>query len=402
MTIKQLDKKSDICLWVLFALLTVSSFGVSRIFKAPKFEPVETSVQIPYVYSAEDGERYDSFYGLAWMHSAFSKPQVVVYDTRNGHHAELKKEYIEEYKAMMPETQYPPYTRWTFAFFVLMAIASGFFSYYVGGWFRDLILYIKVKSTNDFADCAYFLYENRIGFKRMVKALISKNIGKYIREKSPQLYKKYRSDFADLIVQFLKNVQIYKHTEVPYYLTYSDLTTDQMSYLNRLHSYWNSQVGQNEHAASNVTTINRLLTYTYYPITLQLNEGDIASSVSNQLNKLFTNILGGEVLKFEAYVSEYAKSAKNPDSIFIDINVRNHSNTFTWSGKEIPAGTSIPGLEIQFQVFHFVAGEKKILWNRYLVPKCTYTAKEGEFSSSDLYESMVLETISTFENSENI
>lgn len=402
MTTKKLDQILDVCLWVLFVLLVVGSFVFSRTFKAPKFEVVETSVQIPYVYSSNDGERYDSFYGLAWMHEAFSRPKVVAYDSRNGQYATIKDEYVDEYKALMPESQYPFYTRWTFAFFILLAIASGFFSYFVGGWFRDLILYMKVKSSNDFKECAYFLYEERVGFTSDVKKLIGVNIGRYINEKSQQLYKKYNPEFANLLLQILRNVQISENTEVAYYLTYNNQTTDQAQYLRHLRSYWDSKIGQHPNAEGNVAYINELLTRTYLPVTLLVSDTDISKTVSNQLNKLFTNILGSEVLKFESYGSHYAKTIKRPNCVFIDIIVRNHTNTFTWSGPEVSPGTKIPGLEIEFQAFHFVGGEKKVLWDRYLLPKCTYTDKEGEFASSELYKSMVLETITTFENSENV
>ena len=92
MTIKKLDKNLNICLWVIFGLLTIGCFLYSRSFKAPEFEPVESSVKLPYVYSSEDGERYDSYYTLAWMHKNFKKPQVVAYDPNNGSHTTFKEE----------------------------------------------------------------------------------------------------------------------------------------------------------------------------------------------------------------------------------------------------------------------------------------------------------------------
>lgn len=398
MTTKKLDKALDTCLWILFGLLLVGAFFFCRSIKAPKFEVVETGIQIPYVYSSDDGERYDSFYVPAWKHDAFSKPAVAVYDPRNGKNAEIKPEYVEEYKAQMPESAYPFYTRWTIAIFALLAVAAAFFSYWVGGYFRDMILYLKLKSNPAFTECAYFLYEDRVAFTKNVKKLIGQNIGVYIRTKSQELYKKYRTDFADLLVHILNTVKASNDTEVPYYLTYNNLTTDQKSHLIRLRSYWDGQIGKNEHAEGNVKYLNTLIEQTYMPINLLIKDYEVSNAVDNQLNKLFTGILGSEVLKFSGYESGYAKKMRFSNRVFIDLNVRNHYKSFTWSGSAVPAGTSIPGLEIEFKIYHFVNGAEKVLWDKYLVPVCSYTAKDDEFASSELYKSMVLETINTFDN----
>lgn len=400
MDTKKLDKTLDVCLWVIFGLLVIGSFVFSRTFKAPKFEVVETSIQIPYVYSSEDGERYESFYVPAWKHDSFSKPQVVVYDPRNGNSAELKPEYVQEYKAQMPESKYPFYTRWTMAIFGLLVVAAGFFTYYVGGYFRDMILYLSLKANPSFTGCAYFLYEDRIGFRKDVKGLIGKGIGVYINTKSQELYKKYREDFASLLIHILKTVRITNDTEVNYYLSYKNLTTDQKTHLSRLRNYWDSQIGKNPNAEGNIKYLNSLMENTYSDIRLILDEHDIASAVNGQLNKMFTNILGSEVLKFYGVNSAYGKYTHMSNSIFIDINVRNHHKSFTWSGNAVPSGTYIPGLEIEFKIYHYVDKQEKILWDKYLVPVCTYRAKDEEFAMSELYKKMVLETINTFDNSE--
>ena len=399
MDTKKLDKTLDECLWVIFGLLVIGSFVFSRTFKAPKFEVVETSIQIPYVYSSEDGERYESFYVPAWKHDDFSKPKVVVYDPRNGNSAELKPEFVQEYKAQMPESKYPFYTRWTLAIFGLLAVAAGFFTYYVGGYFRDMILYLSLKAKPSFQGCAYFLYEDRVGFRKDVKGLIGKNIGVYINTKSQELYKKYREDFASLLVHILNSVRRTNDTEIAYYLTYNNLTTDQKTHLLHLRHYWDGKIGQDANAEGNVKFLNTLIEKKYSQISLLIDENDICTAVSNQLNKLFAGILGSEVLKFVAYDSKNVKIAKLPDRILIDINVRNHYKSFTWSGNAVPSDTNIPGLEIEFKIFHYVNSTEKVLWDKYLVPVCSYRAKDEEFAMSELYKSMVLETINTFDNS---
>ena len=166
MTIKKLDKTLNICLWVIFGLLTIGCFLYSRSFKAPEFEPVESSVKLPYVYSSEDGERYDSYYTLAWMHENFKKPQVVAYDPNNGSHTTFKEEYVKEYEAMMPDSEYPFHTRWTLAIFGLLALVAGAVTYIGGGYVRDAILCSKIEQNKKFTDCSYFLFHERIGFKK--------------------------------------------------------------------------------------------------------------------------------------------------------------------------------------------------------------------------------------------
>ena len=59
---------------------------------------------------------------------------------------------------------------------------------------------------------------------------------------------------------------------------------------------------------------------------------------------------------------------------------------------------SIPGIQIEFKIFHYLNGTEQVLWNKYLTPVCTYTAKDEEFASSELYKRMVNETINSFEN----
>lgn len=398
MTTRKLDTFLDYCLWALFILLGIGGYFLCDSIKAPEFEPVETSVQIPYVYSSADGEKYDSYYQLAWKHEAFSSPTVAAYDPKNGSNATFKDEYIEEYKAVMPESQYPFYTRWTWAILAVLVIAAAFFSYWVGGFIRDLILYITLKFNNRFADCAYFLYESRVAFKGQVRQLVRKNIGIYINTKSQELFRKYNPGFASLLVYFLKQVQVSGDTDIVYYLTYSNLTTDHKSYLGRLRSYWDGQIGKSADAEKNVRVLNEMINGTYLSINLLLNEEDIVNSVNNQLNHLFEKILGGKVLKFSGANSSYAKARKMPNRIFIDINVRNHTNTFTWSGSAVPSGTSIPGIQIEFKIFHYLNGTEQVLWNKYLTPVCTYTAKDEEFASSELYKRMVNETINSFEN----
>lgn len=402
MDIKKIDKALDVSLWVLFGILLVVSFFFCRSVKAPNIEIIESTVKFPYEYSSDDGEKYESYYVLAWEHKAFSSPKLIVVDPNNGNTTTLKPKYVEEYKSQVPETKYPFYTRWTILMFIVLAVISALIVYYGFGAVRDLILYLRLRHNPNFSECAYFLYEDRVAFKPQVRRLIPINIGKYISAKSRELYSKYRKDFADLLIRFLYKVEFTGSTDVSYYLTYKNLTTDQNTYLERLRSYWDGKIGTNPDAEDNVRTVNKMIGKSYLPINLLITESDISYAVSKELDKLFMNILGGEVLRFYGYDSSYAKQVKPSGDIFIDINVYNHTKTFTWSGSAVLNGTSIPGLEVEFKIFHYVNKQEVVLWQKFLVPQCAYSASDDTFSSSELYKSMVLSTINSFNQKENL
>ena len=50
-------------------------------------------------------------------------------------------------------------------------------------------------------------------------------------------------------------------------------------------------------------------------------------------------------------------------------------------------------------IYHYVNGQKVVLWEQYLEPVCTYTASNEDFSLAALYEDMIKETINTFTKS---
>ncbi len=395
MKLKKLDNILDRLLWGVFFVLVVISFFWTWSIKAPEIEYVE-SEKIPYVYTSEDGEKYNSYYLLAWQHKAFSKPQPVAADPNNGNVVTFKAEYVEEYKSMMPQSKYPFYTRWTWALFGLLVILSALFSYYIGGITRDAILYAKLKSNADFEDCAYFLHEDRLAFKESVKHLIAYNVGIYVRKKSEELRTKYKPEFANLLIKILMDVSKNSDTVVPYYLTYRNNTKPQKTYLSELRSYWDKMIDKNPKAGDYIRNINTLLEKEYIPINLLVTENDISNAVGNELDKLFVEILGGEVLKFDGYLGGQLGLLKPEGKLFIDIIVTNHSNYFTWNGNALSSSSCIPGVQVEFKIYHYINREQAVLWNKFLVPQCDYSAKDSEFSSSELYKNMIISTINSF------
>lgn len=395
-TIKETDKLLNKVLWIFWGLQVAILAYFCYSITAPDYEPVKTSVQMPYTYTSKSGARCESYYVLAWKHESYKRPTIAAYDPRTGNSTSIKPEYIEEYRQIMPKTAYPFYTRWTVVIFAFLALVSALLTYIAGGALRDWILYRRINKNPDFADCAYFLYKDRIACSSRVRVLTSKNIDIYIERKSDELRKKYSPDFVNFICSLLEFVKATHNTNVTYGLTYSDKTKDQITYLTQLRSYWDGQIGVNAKAEENVVAVNNLLKLKYMPVKLLISAQDIMEAVDKQMNKLFAEILGGEVLKFRSVrlrlPSDIGIMTHN-----IDITVTNHPSSFTWSGVAVPAGTRIPGLEIQFKIYLLQAGIETVLWNKYLVPVCKYKAPDEEFAITELYKSMVLDTINTFE-----
>ena len=158
MKIKTIDQTFDFCLWGVFIALIIGSWFLTKSISAPEFELVQSDIKFPYEYTSTDGDQIKSVYYLAWKHDQFSKPKIVVYDPSNGNWNTIKDEYIEEYKAIMPNSQYSFWQRCFWLLLIIFIIISAFATYFIGGLIRDAILYVIVKKHYSFSDCSYFLY----------------------------------------------------------------------------------------------------------------------------------------------------------------------------------------------------------------------------------------------------
>lgn len=397
MKLKQIDKVFDYCLWGVFALAVIFSYLKKDAFSAPKFEIANTEYTLPYQYETEDGERINSCYYLAWKHDGFAfSPDVVAYDPSNGKWSEFKDEYIDENKAKMSESKYSFWQRIGWVYFGIYVILSALIVYFVGGWIRDFILYNIVKKRNTFADASYYLYENRRGFTSEVKKILISHIDEFIAVKQKELSAIYQPNFVHLIGQILTTIKETGDTRVKFYYSYFNNVEPQQEFLKKLAIYWESQIGKEPDAEKTRDAVNELRQRSYTDIKIKTDASDCAPIVTSELKKLFTKILGGEVFNFEAYQSAYATASHKPGHIFVTTTIRNTVSRFTWSGTEV-SGKSIPGLTITFQIYHYVKGQKIILWNRVLSPVCTYKAENLDLA--DLYENMITETIKSFPDS---
>ncbi len=398
MKLKTIDKVFDWSLWVIFILLVVCSWGVATALEAPSFEVVNTDVKFPYEYTTKDGNRVKSFYKLAWYHEQFSTPKIVAYDPNSGLCQTIKDEYIEEYKAMMPKSQYSFWNRCFWLLFAVFVVVSALLSYYVGGFIRDMVLYRITIRRNTFTDCAYFLYHNRRCFKKQVRQNIGKTIDNYITTQSHLLYKKYVPSFADLVIDLLTEIKQQQDTRVRFYYTYLDNTKKQVDYLKELSLFWHSQIGKNDKAEQFLEDINILRQKDYVDFSLTASGSDFVGIVSDELKKLFSDVMGGEVFNFYACKADFAAVTKMPGAIFVTTTIENSLSTFSWAGGGY-SKQSFPGLSVLFTIYHYQDGKKIILWNKYLTPKCTYKAEADSLDIDDLYKNMITETIRSFPES---
>lgn len=398
MKLKTIDNVFDVCLWGVFIALVVGSWILADTIDAPKFEVVNSEIRFPYEYTTKDGNRVESTYQLAWKHEQFSKPQIVVYDSSNGSWNTIKDEYIEEYKAVMPPSEYPFWTRWFWIIFAVFVIISAVVTYYVGGVIRDTVLYLTVISRNTFADCSYFLYHDRMCFTKQVRENITNTIDKYIATQSETLYRRYVPTFAKLVIQLLNEIKMQKDTRIGFYYSYLDNTKNHMEYLKDLSAYWHSQIGIHERAEQNQDYIDTLRQKSYVNLSIGASASEFVSVVSDELKKLFSEVMGEEVFNFEAYQASYADLRKMPGAIFVTTTVENSLNSFTWSGHGYE-GQLFPGVAVRFTIYHYENGQKIILWNKYLDPKTTYRAEENALVVKDLYRNMIMETIRSFPES---
>lgn len=398
MRLKKIDNIFDFCLWAIFIMSIVGAWFLAKSISAPKFEVARYDIKFPYEYTNEDGSTKESVYYLAWRHDQFSKPKVVVYDPSTGESQTFKDEYVEEYKAQMPESKYAFWQRCFWVILIIFIVIAALITYFVGGYIRDAILYLITKRRYSFSDCAYFLYDDRMCFTNQVKKLLVLTIDRYIATKKAFLDRKYNPAFVELIMQILTEIKVQQDTRVRFYYSYLDNTKRYVDYLKDLSLYWQSQIGKDPNAEKNQEYIDTLRQKDYVDFKLKYTASDFVGTVSVKLKELFTEVMGEEVFNFEAYKSEYAEARKIPGAIFVTTTIENSLNTFTWSGNDY-SGKVFPGIAVRFTIYHYKDGVKNVLWNRYLKPVCTYRAEDGSLDVSDLYNNMIRETINSFSES---
>lgn len=393
---KKLDYFLNTILVILAIVLCIYSWIWASKITQHKFEPLESDVLIPYQFTQEDdGMVIQSEYGLAWKHSTFSDSRIVAYDSIYGNSVYLKKEYEEEYHTTMPEGKYYNWYYHCFWIYLILFVVISIVSvYYIGRRVRDYILYIVLSLNPSFKKCAYFLYGGRTCCKKNVQELLPRAVANFIQKEKNNLYKRYKPNFVELIISLLNTIKQQSSTNVKFNYSYNVKTINHETYLSNLINYWQSQIGKDSVAEGNVKYLEDLQSKKYVKLSYGGDSTEFENSVSCQLKKLFTEVLGTEIFDFVPARGEEGKSG----IVYVTTSIENSSHYFTWSGVS-QAGNNFPGIAVRFMVYHYIGGKQEILWDKYLDPVCKYSCPDSEFSVYVLYTNMVRQTIETFTSS---
>ena len=396
MTLKAIDHLCDYALWLLFALLALLSWFGAESLTAPEFDTPETDFSSDYTFIAPDGDRVYSTYTLAWHYTAFSSGTAVLYDKQYDRYYDIKTEYYSEMEAKLPPSRYGWWQNMFWVYFIVLAIVSALAAYCGGGYIRDFILSRIALKHDKFEDSAYFLHGDRFCGTDAVKKNIPRQLSRFVALNSDKWERKYSPSFYRLIMKMLSSIARSGDTEILFIFSFFDDTKQHADFLKELSAYWASRIGSDPKAEEHRDYIDSLRNTRYEKITVNVSAETICGNVSRQMNDLFTEIMGGEVFRMEAGKSLLANYVKTPGQLFVVARACNSLKTFDWNGS---SRDKIPGVRLLMSIYHYVNGQKVVLWEQYLEPVCTYTASDEDFSLAALYEDMIKETINTFTKS---
>ncbi len=134
----------------------------------------------------------------------------------------------------------------------------------------------------------------------------------------------------------------------------------------------------------------------YVDVKVNVSASECVPSVTKALNEIFQDVIGADVISFNAISNRSIEDKKPTNVIFLRTEVSNSTRNFTWSGQSY-SGQCFFGLSIMFSIYHYNRqGERIVLWSRYLDPICTYKAEDSSFSLHSLYQQMISDTIASF------
>lgn len=395
MTVTKFDNTFDITLWILFLILGVTSWFLADKICAPGIEYVDNPIVKSYTFSNDDGDIVESEYEAVWVHKAFSSPRIMLYDKRYDKSYNVADEYILEYESLMPETRYKAFFyRWFWVIFPLFVILSALILYFGGGVIRDYILYRKVKNDPTFSNVAYFLYYDRICKSDDVRALIPFTIDNYIKNKTPQLEKKYQPSLVKLIVDMLFTIRHTRNTKIMFFISYLENTKDQLEYLKGLSAYWDSQIGKNPKAEEFKESVDSYRQLKYEKFTSSFTTEKVSEIISKELNSLFKEVIEEAIFTFTGNTMNQGDKYKIPGNLYVTVETENTPRYFTWTVSDSSYKKYLAAVNIRVKIYHYEGDKKIMLWNHLLNAKCTYSA--DTLNVTDLYDNMIKETIGEF------
>lgn len=396
MTIKKLDNYLDFSLWLIAIVLIILSWFVAKWITAPDYEPVISDVAIPYSFEKDDGDRIESTYGLAWQHNSFLSPVPVAYDPEYDKVASFKVEYLEIYKAKMPESRYGGILYHMFwIWFLVLAIGGCVLVIWLGPKVRDRILCNRIKKSPRFLDCTYFLFHDRSASTiAEVRELVPATASAYLLDNKKVLEEKFSPAFFELIMNWMQVIRSTTSTTLTYTCRFQNQLIDHIAFLKERVNYWDNQRGIKPNADTYKEEWEKLLENKFVSLPPISDSSTYTRSVTEQLKKLFAEIMGSEVFSFCA--APQISNIHYPNRIYVTIRLFNARNIFKYTGDSPLKEYSFPGIKIEFTISHYVDGNERVLWSRVLPPKCTYRCQPMEFDVNDLYANMVVHTIDTF------
>ena len=214
----------------------------------------------------------------------------------------------------------------------------------------------------------------------------------YIIAKRAELEKKHSPQLVSLVISTLYAIARQHSTDVKYFYTLKNAVEPQLTYLNDLLEYERTQRGVDPEAQEMIDFIEERKKAQYVGFPDFGSEDEYQPTLTGQLNKIFTNLMGSEVFKFEACKSTYAEATRKEGMLFVDIVLKNTTSRFTWGDTTSPY---YAGIKVYFCIYMFENGQKTILWDGYLPADSNYTATDEEFSVTALYKNMIHTTIDT-------
>lgn len=392
--IKKFDGKLETLLWVTWIILVGLSYLLAVKISAPKYEVVDTVSPISYTIETEDGDRVDSKLYYCWMHEFFKSPKAVFYDPKYDEMKRIKDKFYHESVMKMGESEYSGiiyHAKWMW-FVIFVIIASILVAVY-GDRLRDRLVCNRIKKLPDFLSCTYFLFSDRSkSTKKEIMSLIPLVADSYIESRKYELERKFSPALYNLVMFWLSLIKLSGSTTIAYQHVFKDELIEPKKYFNNLLDFYNSKRGIIPEAESYINSLREYLTNDYVSYPKLTNNVSYTSSITTQLNKLFTEIMGSEIFRFQE--SQFFSTMR------VTTVLRNSTKYYTWSGSSW-SGKRLPGICINVYIERNMGSNKdgkNTMWYDVLLPVSTYKSTDEEFKLEDFYTNMVVQTLDTLNN----
>lgn len=378
--------------WLLITLLLVAVLvGAACVYfkvdsyGAPKYEVVDLDLTFPYEFTTSEGQKIQSFYVVA-LH----KGKPVPYDPKYGNVGSFNESYLNEIESITPKSKYNFLQRHIGVFALLSAALAFIVLFFIAWIIRDVLLMCYVAIFRKFTDSTYFLSDYRWVGKDVAKKVFSESVDSFVKKKNVEITNQYPQS-ANFIIGLLKHIQAHGSPLIIYTLKYENLVEPhQKTYIDRIIRYWEQRIATDDNAKSNLDYLRELKEKDYIDICVLTKIDAIESAVTSELNSFFEKLMGDRVFSFDtSRVKKLIYGTRLNVSIVIANSVQ---KTFTWSGMGY-SGKTFPGIDIRFSIS---GPDGNILWDKWLKPVCSYSSTDESFTVSDLYDSMVRQTIGSF------